>query len=367
MFRAYIKDCTDIGGRTKALIPLKSGEIYEDRLTTANSTLEAFEVPSNVNIGDLIILVNDNGKTLYMGIITAIEDLVISTSQIATIYNGSFIYSIVDSLRTSSPSTYLEQEISKVLTNFSQGKLYGSTYTDTLITTKLSPISITYVGNLTSKLPSDKDEDNNEKYTQKDMVSWIYELYQSYGIVFDFTFPIQTWSNNGICKIWKPNYTGLKISDGFECITSITPTSEQQTTNRLVIYAKDKTYRDTYVLTSSGIVQHPSAIVGRPNQINTQYVFSDDAIADIVSAHLPSVLYNHKIEFLVDLTSKLFSFDDLKLDTPLQIYSEDKYFSTIITGKQFSFDENGTISNLRIIGGKVRNTLTSKLLLGIAR
>lgn len=367
MFRAYIKDCTDLGSKTKALITLKSGTIKEDRMTTANSSFDAYSIPSDVNIGDLLILLNDDGKTLYLGIITAIKDTTISTSQIATIYNGKFIYSIVDSLKTSSPSTYLEEEISKVIGNFSEGKLYGSSYTDTLIAEKLSPITIQYVGSLTSSLPTDKDENDNENYTEKDMVKWIYELYETYGIVFDFSFPIQDWNNNGKVKIWKPNYSALKISDGFECISSITPTSEMQSTNKLVIYASDKTYRDTYVLTTNGIIQSPSSTAGRPNQVNTKIVYSDDEVNDIIGANLSDTLFNHKIEFNVDLSSKLFTFDDLKLDVPLNVFNEDKYYNTIITAKQFSFDENGVISNLKLTCGKVRNSLTNLISLGIVR
>lgn len=367
MFRAFIKDCLEINGKSKAFYSIKKGTIKNDRMTKATSNIEAYEISSNTNIGDILILVNDNGNTMYQGIITSIKDKKIQLSQIQDIYNGTFIYSIVDSLKSSSPSTYLEEEISKVLGNYAGGNLYGCSYVDTLISQKLSPITIQYTGSLTTMLPTDKDDDNNEKYTQKKMVEWIYELYDSYGIVFDFTLPTQQWNNDGIVKIWKPNYSTLKITDGFECISNINPTTETQSVNKLVVYAQDKTYIDTYILTASGIVQHPSSIVGRQNQVNTKIVFSNDTITDIVASELPNVLYNHKIDFSVDLSSKLFTFSDLKLDVPLLVYNEANYYNTIITGKEFSFDENGTISNLKITCGKVRNSLTSKLNLGIAK
>lgn len=371
MFRAYIKDCLDINGNTKTLLNLTSGSVKEDRMTTANSTFECHEISSNVNIGDIFVLINNKGKTLYNGVISAIKGKQITTTQIYNVFSGSFIYSIVDYLKQENPSTYLEDEIKKVLENYSQGNLYNSTYIDTLIATKLSPISITNVNSLTTLLESDTNENGEEKWTNKDMVKWLYELYDSYGIVFDFTIPIQVGTSE--VKIWKPNYSGLKITDGFECINSILPTTEQQKINKLVVYwnsEKDehlaKEYRTTYVLTSNGIVEEPISIVGRMNQVNTKVVYSDDSIEDVISANLNDMLFNHKIEFNVDLNNKLFTFDDLKLDVPIEVYSKNEYYNTLITKKEFSFNED-VISNLKITGGKVRQSLTDKLNLGLIK
>lgn len=369
--RAYIKDCLDINGNTKAFLNLKSGSVREDRMTTANSTFECHAIDSNVNIGDIFILL-DKGKTLYYGVVSAIKDKQITTTQIYNVFNGSFIYSIVDELKTLSPSTYLEDEIKKVLQHYSQGRLYNSTYVDTLIATKLSSINLTSINSLETLLESDIDDKGQEKFTQKDMVKWLYELYDSYGIVFDFTIPIQNGTSE--VKIWKPNYSGIKITDGFECISSIVPTTEQQKQNKLVVYWNSevvgqhqaKEYRNTYVLTSNGIVEAPSSIVGRMNQVNTKIVFSDDDIEDVISANLNETLFNHKIEFNVDLQNKLFNFDDLKLDLPIEVFSGTEYYNTLITKKEFSFSDD-IILNLKITGGKIRNSLTDKMLLGLIK
>lgn len=370
--RAYIKDCLDINGNTKCLLNLVSGNVKEDRMTTANSTFQFHEIDTNVNIGDILILINNKGKTLYYGVISAIKDKQITTTQIYNVFNGIFIYSIVDELKTLSPSTYLEEEIKKVLENYSQGKLYNSTYIDTLIATKLSSFNLNNINSIENLLESDIDDKGEEKWTNKDMVKWLYELYDSYGIVFDFTIPIQQGQSE--VKIWKPNYSGLKISDGFECINSIVPTTEQQKENKLVVYWNSKVegeheakeYRNTYVLTSNGIIEAPTSIVGRMNQVNTKIVFSDDPIEDVIKANLNDTLFNHKLEFNVDLTSKLFTFDDLKLDLPLEVYSGKEYYNTLITKKEFSFNDD-VISNLKITGGKVRQSLTDKILLGLIR
>ena len=369
--KAYIKDCLDINGNTKCLLNLVSGSVKEDRMTTANSTFQFHEIASNVNIGDILVLINSKGKTLYNGVISAIKGKQITTTQIYNVFNGTFIYSIVDELKSLNPSTYLEEEIKKVIQNYSQGKLYNSTYIDTLIATKLSSINLTSINSIENLLENDLNENNEEKWTSKEMVKWLYELYDSYGIVLDFTIPIQEGQSE--VKIWKPNYSGLKITDGFECVNSIVPTTEQQKENKLVVYWNSdgdghqaKQYIATYVLTANGIVEEPSSIVGRMNQVNTKIVFSDEPIDDVIKANLNDTLFNHKLEFNVDLTSKLFTFDDLKLDVPIEVYSGNEYYNTLITKKEFSFRDD-VISNLKITGGKVRQSLTDKLTLGLLR
>lgn len=369
MFRAYIKDCLDLNGNTKALLNLESGKIKEDRITTANSTFVAKEISDNVSIGDIFCLINDGGKILYYGIISSIKDRQITTKQIYDIYNGEFIYSIVDDIT----ATTLEEQIKKIIEYYSNGNVYNSTYVDTLISTKLSSIQLEHTNEITTLLESDLDENQKPKYTELDMVKWLYDIYDKYGIVLDFTIPLQVGQSK--VKIWKPNYSGLKITDGFEFVNSITPTTETQTTNKIVVYWNSdvegehqaKEYRETDVLTSSGIVKEPSSIVGRLNQINTKFIFSDDDIETIIASNLNEELFNHKIDFNVNLNNRLFTFDDLKLDMPIEVFIGKDYYNTLITAKEFSFDKNGTISDIKITGGKIRNTLTNKLTMGLIR
>lgn len=367
---AYIKDSLRIGGTTKALLKLQKGDVKEDRITTANSSFTAYSIDDNVAEGDYIVLKNKKGKTMYKGVITSFKGNVITTKQMQGAYSGTFIYSIVDNF---SSVRYIEEQVKEVLNHYSQGKLYGSSYDDPLISGKLSSIDLQFVNSISGLLPSDKDEDGNEQYTSKDMEKWLYELYDTYGIVCDFDIPTQ--EGTPTLKIWKPNYTGLKIADGFECISNISPTTETQKTNKIVVYWKSEVegehraneYRDTYILTNTGIQREPISIAGRLNVVNTKVIISDDPIDDIVKANLNDTIFNHKLDFEVDLNSNLFSFDDLKLDVPIEVYDGLNYYNTLITGRSFSFDENDNISSLKIIGGKVRNSLTQKLSLGMIK
>lgn len=367
----YIKDSLSINGDTKKLIRLKKGKVKIDQITTANSTHEAFKVDSDINVGDILILKNNKGKEYYKGVISKIQKNQITTKQIQDIYSGSFILSVLDSFQD---VQYIEQHIKLALQHYASGKLYGCEYEDPLVAAKLGSIQIESIDSIRGVLPSDKDDEGKEKYTVKDVVKWLYELYDSFGIVCEFEIPAQ--SGTPKLKIYKPNYSGLKITDGFKCITNITPTTEIQTTNKLVVFwsSEDeehtheaKEYRGTWVLTNEGIQEAPVSYVGRLNQINTKVVFSDDPIQDVVNANLNNELFNHKLEFEVDLNNKLFDYDDLKLDVPIEVYIGNDYYSTIITGKEFSYDENDRISSLKIIGGKIRNSLTQKLSLGLIK
>lgn len=325
--KAYIKDCTDINGNTKALLNIPSGKVKLDRLVSATSTFTCTNIPDNVSVGDIFILLDDNAARLYYGKIKSFTKNNITTNQIMSIFDGTFIYSIVDELKISSPQTYLENEIAGVLNNYKDGEIYQSTYVDPLINQELSPITVVPVGSLEIGLPTDKDKDGNEQYTNKNMLSWLYELYETYGIALDFTIPLH---NEGVeVKVWKPNYSSIKLADGFECVLNIQPTNEQQTTNKLIIYSKEHVYRDTVVLTSSGIVHEPLSIVGRPNQVNTKIVESDDDIDNVIAANLSDELFNHKIQLDIDLESKLFNFDTFKLDLPIQVFNGKNTFTQL--------------------------------------
>lgn len=355
---AFIKDGNELNGRTKALVRLMGGTINEDRLTKATSSFNVLETPNNLNNGDTMIVYNDKGKQLYKGIVSSYDLVSMKTNQYQAVYSGNTIY------QTNNTIDNLEGEIAWVYGQFASGYIKNSTYQDTLMKKRLEPIKITTgsttIGNLLTK------QDN----TVIDMEQFIYDCYKDYDIVFDFGIPKNQWQvgdDDGFVKIWKPSYSSLKITDGFSCISSIKSTNETQNDNKLVIYSNDGEYRKTYYSTINGILEEPISDVGRSNIIKTKIVFSNDELSDIVNANLKDTMYEHKIQFAFDTNSKLFTFDDFKLDLPIQVYDNKDYYNTIITGRSFSFDENDVISNVIYTCGKVRTSLTSKMLLGIVK
>jgi len=353
-YRCFVKDQLDMTAQPKSFMVVDTFQIRNDLLTKATSNIVVKEIASNINNGDVIVIYNPQGITIYQGVITSISDNTISCSQIQSFFKGTWIYN-------TSTQASLEQEISTLVSNYAQGKLFGSSYTDTLVAQRLGGFTIQYVASHVGvSLPTDLDEENNPKYTTKDMESWIYELYQNYGIVFDFTI---NFSGANYLVIKVPTLTALKIGNNVGAIQEMSPVETIEETNKLVIYAKDKTYRKTYIATKNSIVEEPSSTANRFSITNTKVVFSDDALSNLVASYLPSTMYNHKITFTLNIKNFIYKFNAFKLAMPLNIYYGDSYYNSILTGWEISKASNQNVTQVRMICGLVRNKLTQMLTL----
>lgn len=352
-YRCYVKDQLYLTSAPKSFMVVESFDIKRDLITNAVTTLTVYEIDQNINEGDVLVIYDPYGTNLYQGVITSIEELTIRCSQMASFYKGLWIYNI-------HPSTTLEQEIAWLLGQYAQGKIYGSTWTDPLVAQRLGGITIDYTGSTSAKLPTDFDDESNPLYTQKDMEKWIYELYSTYGIIFDFEI---NFSGANYVHIRVPNYQKIAIGNNMFAIQNMSPITEVEETNRLIIYAKDKTYRTTYVATSTSVVAQPSSTANRFSITNTKAVFSDDAIADLVAANLPNQMYNHKLTFDLVIQNFLYQFGDFNLGGGLDVYYGDDYYDSVLTGYEIKKDRNVNITNVQFICGNVRTKLTQKLTL----
>lgn len=351
--RCYVKDQLHLTDPPKAFMTVGTEDIKRDLVTSAVTTLTVLETAGNINEGDVLVIYDPYGTTLYQGVISSIEDTTIRCSQMASIYKGLWIYN------THSSNT-LEEEIAWLLGQYSTGKIYKSTWTDPLVAQRLTGIDILSVGSTSAHLPTDTDDEGNENLTQKDMEKWIYELYSTYGIIFDFEI---NFSGTNYVTVKVPNYDKLAVGNNMFAIQNMNPITEVEETNRLIIFSKDKVYRNTYVATSTSIVSEPSSIVNRFNITNTKVVFSDDAYADLVAANLPSQMYNHKLTFDLIIENFLYQFGDFKLGGGLDVYYGDDYFDSVLTGYEIKKDNNQNITSVQFTCGKVRTKLTQKLTL----
>lgn len=352
--RCYVKDQLHLTDAPKAFMVIDTFDIKRDVVTNAVTTLTVFEVAKNINEGDVLVVYDPFGTTLYQGVITSIEDTTIRCSQMASIYKGVWIYNV-------HPVTYLEDEIAWLLGQYALGKIYQSAWDDPLVAQRLSGINIQSIGSTVAHLPTDTDDDGNEKLTQKDMEKWIYELYTTYGIIFDFEI---NFSGTNYVTIKVPNYTKIAIGNNMFAIQNMAPITEVEETNRLIIFSKDKIYRTTYVATNSAIVEQPSSLANRFNITNTKIVYSDDAYADLVAANLPSQMYNHKLTFDLVINNFIYQFGDFNLGGGLDIYYGDDYYDSVLTGYEIRKERNQNITSVRFTCGKVRTKLTQRLSLG---
>ena len=350
MFKAYIKDKLDLTAPPKAFVDVNSFTIRRDLLTSANSTFEILNISSNINEGDVFVLYREDGKIFYYGIISKIDSEQIECSQIQSFYKGLWICD-------THASATLEEEIAYLLGQYANGYLKGSNWQDLLVQQEKAPITINYVASTTTNLEVEEGT--------KDFEEFIYELYSKYGIVFDFTMP---YGNAGSVEIRKPSAVKIKIGNNAECISNLTPTTEIEQTNKLVVFDKNKVYRTTFVYTTTnGIVEEPSTIAGRLSVVNTKVVKSDDALEVIKQANISDNMFNHLVSFDLLLNNKLYDFWSWELGQTIEIYDDGKYFDSVFTGYEMSVGENQEPTFVNVICGKVRTKLTSLLKLGIAK
>ena len=230
-----------------------------------------------------------------------------------------------------------------------------SSYTDDLIKQRLSPIEIK-----TSSQTQGAFLTQEDTYVC-DMEEFIYSLYSRYQIQLTFDIPYQ---GKCTCTIGKSNIGEIKIGNNTNAIVDISPITEVEETNRLIIYNKDGTYRATYVTKADGSrVKEPVGTANRFGVVKTAIVFSDDDDQTLQWGYLPK-MYNHKLTFILKMfANSLYKYDDFKLGMPLAIWKDTDYFSTILTGREITKDENTPINEVSYTCGTVRTKLTEKLLI----
>ena len=352
-YRCYVKDQLALTDPPKAFMRVDDFDIKTDLLTNSNSTITVLDTADNVNNGDVLVLYDPKGMTLYQGVVKSMEDNKITCSQMQSFYKGTWIYN------THSSAT-LEQEIAWLLTQYKNGYIYKSSYRDTLVAQRLGGITVDYVGSTTVHLPTDLDDNGNDKMTQKDMEKWIYELYEEYGIIFDFEINM---SGANYVHIKVPSYPTVKVGNNMYAIQNMSPITTIEETNRLIIFAQDKTYRTTYVATKNGVVEAPSSTANRFDITNTKIVFSDDDVADLIANNLPDQMYNHKVTFTLIIKNFLYEFGEFNLGGELDVWKDSDYYNTVLTGYEIKKASNKNIVSVDFTCGKVRIALTKLLTL----
>ncbi len=92
---------------------------------------------------------------------------------------------------------------------------------------------------------------------------------------------------------------------------------------------------------------------------------TDDNIKTVVEQYLSNAKYNHKITFNLDLDSDLYSLDALNIGRRVTFYYKNKIYNSIVTGLEWELPTNMEDPHtVKVILGKVRNKLTTKLNLG---
>ena len=356
-YRCFVKDQLNLEDPPKAFMRVDTFTVRTDLMTNATSSITVLEMPTNINEGDVLVLYDPKGQFLYHGVINSIEDMTIGCSQMQSFYHGNWIYSV-------SPQDFLEHEIAVVLKDYADGKLKGSSYIDSLVAQRLGGITIDYNGVTTVNLPTTYEETGDEEKEQFEVVEmeeFIYSLYEKYGIVFDFEI---NFSGANYVHIKVPSFERIKVGNNMFAIQNMLPITEIEETNKLVIYDSKNVYRTTYVATKNGIVENPATTANRFNITNTEIVFSDDPVEDLVASNLPNQMFNHKLEYDLIIKNFIYEFGDFNLGGELDIYYGDEYYDSVLTGYEIDKQSNQNITQAHFICGKVRTSLTKLLSLG---
>lgn len=357
-YRGFIKDQMYLTDKPKAFVVIDYFDLKIDKLTKATASFNVYNMPKNIDDGDILVVYDPMGTVLYNGVINSIQGKIIRTSNMESFYKGEWIYNI-------HPSTYLEDEIAWLLREYSQGKIYKSSWVDPQVAQRLGGITIRTIGDnfspsISVKLPSDLNDQGTENLTQYDMETFIYELYEKYNVIFDFTI---NFEGENFVDIKVPNYTKIKVGNNMYGIQNMSPVTTVEETNKLIIFSMDKIYRTTYIATKNDIVKQPSSTANRFNITNTKIVFSDDAESDLVASNLPTTMYNHKLTFDLIVKNFVYQFGDFNLGGELDIYDGDDYYDSVLTGYEISKASNQNITKVKFVCGKIRNKLTQMLTL----
>ena len=342
MYRGFIKVINNLAGLPigNSDLRVRNISIRRDILTSANSEFEVLGIPDEAEVGNVFGCYDEYGKIIYLGVITNIEDNTIQTNQIIALFNDKWLWND-PKLAT------IEQTVQSILQTDFQNNA------DSLIRTIFSQFNIVISSTGTSLLlPTQKD------HYVVNFMEFIFQLYTSYQILLDINIPYGAESPT--ITILKPAYPTIKLSNNTNTLQNFNVMQETYETNKLIIYAKDGTYRNTWYGTLEGITDDDD-YTNRLPKVKTNIVFSDDPEDDLVADNLSSQMYNHKIEVDLVLNNKLYNFDDFKLGQTFEIYYKNKVYNSVLTGYSININENGISEMVTLTFGIVRVSLIDKL------
>lgn len=343
MYRGFVKDITNLSGRSLGGAELRvlNFNINRDILTKAVSTFTVVKVPEEARIGFVFGVYDDYGRIIYLGRISEIENNEITTDQIISIFDDNWLWNNPN-LAT------IEETVRSILTtDFANNS-------DNLVSSIFN--QFTYAINSPgTQLALPTQEDN---YVENFM-NFLFELYENYGLLLDIDIPYNPTTPT--LTITKPNFPVLKLGNNNEVLINFNVQRDTYETNKLIVYSNDgETLRGVWYGSEKGITQDATSEYRLP-KINTNIVFSDDPIEDIIADNLSEEMYNHKITVDLVLNNRLYDFNDFHLGQQFIIYYNDEIYESILTGYSISVDDFGMADIVNLVFGKVRISLTNKI------
>lgn len=342
MYRGFIKTINNLSGLPigNSDLRVRNISIRRDILTSATSEFEVLGIPDEAEIGNVFGCYDEYGKIIYVGVISNIDDNTIQTNQIISLFNDKWLWNDPQQVT-------IEQTVRAILQSDFQNN------NDSLVADIFSQFDLNISSTGTPLLLPTQDENYVVNF-----MDFIFQLYQNYQILLDINIPYG--ASRPSITILKPNYPTIKLSNNTNTLQDFNIMQETYETNKLILYAKDGTYRGTWYGTTQGISTSDD-YTNRLPKIRTNIVFSDDPADDIVADNLSNQMYNHKIEVNLILNNKLYNFDDFHLGQTFEIYHKGKVYNSVLTGYAIEINESGASDKVTLTFGIVRVSLIDKL------
>jgi hypothetical protein len=341
-YRLFFKKLTDLAGAAISSTQLRvnSFTLKRDKLTKTTSRFEVLEVPSAVEMGDVVGMYNSFGSIVFLGIVSLVDNSSVEAEQIYSLFDDDWLWN-----RPSTAS--IEGCLEDILNNdFVNNR-------DTLMQQIFGAFDISTISTTAQTL-----ESQEEQYVTN-FASFLYDIYEKYSVELMVSVPFE--AERPTIEIGKPTYTRLKIGNNALIFRNFDIVREVFETNKLVVYSEETgDYRGEWFTTPSGITDNPAAL-NRIAKVKTNIVFSDDDISILKASSLRNEIYNHKITCEIVANNQLLPPEDLKLGQGCDLYYNGLYFDTILTGYEYSMQNGIEDDVLKLTFGLVRTSLTEKL------
>lgn len=354
-----------------SFVPVISSDIKVDGISKTNSTIVCKSVPSNLVANTVVMLRNPKGKIIYYGVVKAINDNILTCREPISMFDTDFLFGT-----TSSTTKTIMYAMYEYMYNFVRGY---PTYQQ--VFERLNP-SVMRMGERTDVLENTTtsiDMNLNLNITQPviDSISignledFLLNCFNEFGAYVTHRFDPTKYNLNYVVTNPKLE-SALVLSDNSEAITNVEIDVQDMETTVLTVYnSTGSTFRGQYSVKLNGTITDYTYLHQQNNSYIGYYsckpkiIMSDDKLNVLVEQYLSNAKYNHQIKFVLDLNSSLYSLDDFNIGRRVNFYYKDKMYESIITGTEFAIAQNEEEpSAIKIILGKVRNKLTTKINLG---
>lgn len=358
--------------QTLYYVPVLNANIKVDGVSKTTSTITVNELPSAVKPGSVVALKNPRGKILYIGVIKSVADNVLTCREPLSLFDADFLFT-----STKNSTTSAMESLHKYMQSYTQG--YPSTKNIAAeknasvirlmqnvaydVSTKLSIESKSNM-NITAPVIEEVNVGNLEDHFLKAFDD--FGIYIQYGIVDIGGIYL------GLLIANPRTQEPLLLGDNSEAVTNISVDVQEMENTTLEVYdSTGATFRGIYSVKEDGTITNYNYPPTDESSFIAYYsckpkiITSDDSIKTVVEQYLSNAKYNHKITFNLDLDSVLYSLDALNIGRRVNFYYKDKVYNSIITGIEWNLPENTEDPiNVKVILGKVRNKLTTKINLG---